>query len=72
MQNYAHYWEYKISKIKLSEIKEKITNKISVYDLEVDMKQSKFKLGQKLEKIELNTLPSYLVNNINKYAMWLD
>ena len=72
LQNYAHYWEYKISKIKLSEIKEKITNKISVYDLEVDMKQSKFKSGQKLEKIELNTLPSYLVNNINKYAMWLD
>ena len=72
MLNYAHYWEYKISKIKLSEIKEKITNKISVYDLEVDMKQSKFKSGQKLEKIELNTLPSYLVNNINKYAMWLD
>ena len=72
LKNYAHYWEYNISKLQINEIRDKIKKKISIYDLKVDMKKSKFKSGQKLEHVELDALPKYLKNNITKYKPWLD
>ena len=72
LNNYAHYWEYKLSSVNLEAIKEKIMKKISVYDLKTDMKKSKFDSGQKLEKVALNLLPEYIQNNTSKYIGWLD
>ena len=36
------------------------------------MKKSKFKSGQKLETVDLKILPKYLINNIDKYSIWLE
>ena len=72
LKNYAHYWEFKTSNLNIETIKDKINKKISVYDLKVDMKKSKFKTGQELEKINLDLLPKYLKDNISKYNLWLD
>ena len=72
LNNYAHYWEYKLSSVNLEAIKDKIMKKISVYDLKTDMKKSKFDSGQKLEKVALNLLPEYIQNNTSKYIGWLD
>jgi beta-1,4-mannosyl-glycoprotein beta-1,4-N-acetylglucosaminyltransferase len=72
LKNYAHYREYELDPLGLETIKERIDNKTSVYNLSIDMKNSKFNKGQKLEKVNCNTLPNYLNINQNKYKDWLD
>jgi beta-1,4-mannosyl-glycoprotein beta-1,4-N-acetylglucosaminyltransferase len=71
LKNYAHYWEYQLSNTNIDIIKKKIKNFETVYDLKADMKKPKFKSGQKLEKVDLKLMPSYLQNNISKYSEWL-
>ena len=56
----------------IKNIKERIINKTSVYNLHTDMRESKFNSGQKLEKVNLDTLPAYLKINKNKYINWLE
>ena len=72
LNNYAHYWEFQKSNLDFDSINEKINNKISVYDLKVDMRKSKFKSGQKLETVDLKILPKYLIENIEKYSIWIE
>ena len=72
LNNYAHYWEFQKSNLNFDSINEKINNKISVYDLKVDMRKSKFKSGQKLETVDLKILPKYLIDNIEKYSIWIE
>ena len=72
LKNYAHYREYQLNPIGLDNIRERIFNKTSVYNLGKDMKKSKFNSGQKLEKINLDMLPTYLQNNKEKFIKWLE
>jgi len=72
LKNYAHYREYELNPLGVKNIKERINNKTSIYNLSVDMKKSKFSLGQKLEKVDLEVLPKYIKNNKNKYINWLE
>ena len=72
LKSYAHHREYDLNALGLKKIKEKIENKESIYDLQSDMKKSKFKSGQKLIVTEINELPNYIRNNLNKYKQWLE
>jgi len=72
LKNYAHYREYELSPLGIENIKERITNKISIYNLSIDMKKSKFSSGQKLEKVNLDVLPNYIKDNKLKYIDWLE
>ena len=72
LKNYAHYREYQLNPIGLDNIRERIFNKTSVYNLGEDMKKSKFTSGLKLEKINIDILPTYLQINKEKYIKWLE
>jgi beta-1,4-mannosyl-glycoprotein beta-1,4-N-acetylglucosaminyltransferase len=72
LKNYAHYWEFNLSSLKLEDIKNRIQNKKSIYDLLTDMTNSKFKSGQQLKKVSINMLPPYLIENQNRFINWLD
>ena len=72
LKNYAHYREYQLTPLGVENIKERIINKTSVYNLHTDMRKSKFNSGQKLKKVNLDTLPTYLKINKNKYINWLE
>ena len=72
LKNYAHYREYELSPLGIENIKERITNKISIYNLSIDMRKSKFSSGQKLEKVNLDVLPNYIKDNKLKYIDWLE
>ncbi len=72
LKSYAHHREYDLDALGLEKIKKKIENKESIYDLQTDMKTSKFKSGQKLIVTEMNELPNYIKNNLNKYKQWLE
>ena len=72
LKSYAHHREYELNALGIQKIKNKIQNKESIYDLKTDMKNSKFKSGQKLIVSEMNELPTYIQNNLNKYKQWLE
>ena len=63
LKSYAHHREYDLNSLGIQKIKNKIQNKESIYDLNVDMRKSKFEGGQKLSVLETNELPIYIQNN---------
>ena len=72
LKSYAHHREYELNSLGINKIKNKIINKESIYDLKIDMKNSKFNTGQKLIISEMKQLPSYIQKNPNKYKQWLE
>ena len=54
--------------------KEKINyfNSLSIYNHNLDKKVQKIGHGNKLEKYNLNKLPSYINNNLDKFKDWID
>ena len=43
-----------------------------MYNHTIDKKDFKWKKGEKLETLKLEEMPKYIVNNYNKYKVWLD
>ena len=72
LKSYAHHREYDLNSLGIQKIKNKIQNKESIYDLNVDMRKSKFEGGQKLSVLETNELPIYIQNNLDKFKQWLE
>ena len=72
LKSYLHHREYDIKPVGVERINQMIKEKKTVYDLKVDMRSSKFNKGQTLTKVNLNQLPNYIQNNIEKYKLWLD
>ena len=72
LKSYLHHREYDIEPVSVERIDQMIKEKKTVYDLKVDMRSSKFNKGQTLTKVNLNQLPNYIQNNIEKYKLWLD
>ena len=46
--------------------------KKTIYNLKVDQKKNKFGEQNKLIKIENKNLPSYIVNNLEKFSNWIE
>ena len=72
LKSYAHHREYELNNLGINKIKNKIDNKESIYDLKIDMKNSKFNSGQKLIVSDINQLPTHIQNNPDKYKQWLE
>ena len=72
LKSYAHHREYDLNSLGIQKIKNKIQNKESIYDLNVDMRKSKFEGGQKLSVLGTNELPIYIQNNLDKFKQWLE
>ena len=58
--------------IGLQNIKKMITEKKTIYNLNVDMKANKFDGGNSLKKIELKLLPDYIIENKDKFSEWIE
>ena len=56
----------------IDEIEYLIRNKKAIYDLTIDKRNKKIGDGNKLEKYDLNKLPSYINNNLIKFKKWID
>jgi beta-1,4-mannosyl-glycoprotein beta-1,4-N-acetylglucosaminyltransferase len=72
LKSYLHHREYDLNPVGVKNIKEMIINKKTIYNLEVDSKLNKFDDGNKLEKIDLNLLPNYILKNKNKFSEWIE
>ena len=69
---YGEHNEFNISGITKKNIKELIDNHELYFDHSLDKKgQDKYSSKIKLDKVDLNHLPKYLSDNINKYQKWM-
>ena len=72
LNNFGHHWEFKESGLNINDIKNMMENRKAVYDYHADMKKSKWSGNETLKKVELNELPQYVSDNIDKYSKWID
>jgi len=72
LKSYLHHTEYELNQLGVKDIKEMIINKKTIYNLKVDSRSNKFDDGNRLEKIDLNLLPNYILENKNKFKEWIE
>ena len=72
LKSYLHHREFDINPLSIEEIENLIKNKKAIYDLTTDKRNKKIGDGNKLEKYDLNKLPSYINNNLAKFKDWID
>ena len=56
----------------IEKIKKIIDEKKPIYDLKVDQRRDKFSSKNQLIKVDNNQLPSYIINNLEKFKEWID
>ena len=72
LKSYLHHREFDVNPLSVDQINSLVKNRQAIYNLKVDKKIQKMGHGNKLEKYELEKLPSYLNNNLEKFKNWLD
>jgi len=72
LHSYAHHREYELNSLTNSEIEKRIRNRESIYNLNLDQKENQFSKGIKLDLLEPENLPEYILNNHQKFEKWLD
>ena len=61
-----------LNPIGIENLKKRIENRESVYNLNLDQKKNQFSEGVSLDFLEMNELPEYIAENKIKYKNWLD
>ena len=73
MRNFAHHVEYEESGMDVNNLKKNIEDKTVFYNHLADKTAANKHSSQiKLEKINLELLPSYIGNNLETYKDWID
>jgi len=70
--NYTHHYEFEQSGLTIDDLRKKILERKIIYDHSVDQREFKWDSNKTLKKIELSNLPTYLEENSEKYANWLE
>jgi len=72
MNYFAHHTEFEESRIGVKDIDQFIRDGIVYYDHKLDKSvQNKWKANIRLEKVDLNKLPAYILSNHDKYKDWI-
>ncbi len=72
LKSYMHHVEYELNPLGKEKISELINQKKAVYNLKVDSRLNKFNEGDELKKLDLNLLPQYVKDNIDKFKDWIE
>ena len=72
LKSYLHHREFDENPLSVSEISNLIKNQQAIYDLKVDKRVQKIGHGNKLERYDLERLPSYINDNLDKFKDWID
>mgnify|MGYP003881785099 CR=1 FL=1 len=73
LKSYLHHRDFEVENIDLKEISRLMKNNETIYDMFADKKEKKF--TEKKKKLALypkKNLPSYILENENKFKDWLD
>ena len=72
LQGFLHHVDYENSGLKLEDLKTIMKEKRVMYNHSLDKKVEKWGLGEKLIKTKIEEMPSYVLENLEKYKTWLD
>ena len=72
LKSYLHHIDYDKNPLGIEKIKNIINEKKAIYDLRVDQRKNKFEAKNQLIKIDINQMPSYIQDNIEKFREWID
>jgi len=72
LKSYLHHIDYDLNPIGVEGIEKMIDNKRTIYNIKADQKENKFDGVNKLSKIDINLLPSYILENKDKLKDWID
>jgi beta-1,4-mannosyl-glycoprotein beta-1,4-N-acetylglucosaminyltransferase len=72
LKSYLHHIDYDLNPIGIEGIEDMINNKKTIYNIKADQRVNKFDGANKLNKIDINLLPSYILNNKNKFVNWIE
>jgi beta-1,4-mannosyl-glycoprotein beta-1,4-N-acetylglucosaminyltransferase len=72
LKSYLHHREYELNPIGVDKIKNLIEQKKTVYNLKIDQRLNQFNSGNKLNKIDINLLPKYILENKDKLQKWIE
>ena len=72
LKSYLHHIDYDLNPVGEKRIEKMINNKRTIYNIKADQKENKFDGINKLSKININLLPSYILENKDKFKDWID
>jgi len=72
LHSYTHHREYELNPLTDIDIEVRIKNRESIYNLNADQKKNQFSQGAKLELLDAENLPQYILENYQKFEKWLD
>ena len=72
LKSYLHHIDYDMNPVGEKGIQEMINNKKTIYNIKADQKENKFDGTNKLNKININLLPSYILENKDKLKDWIE
>ena len=72
LKSYLHHIDYDLNPVGEKGIQEMINNKKTIYNIKADQKENKFDGTNKLDKININLLPSYILENKDKLKDWIE
>ena len=67
-----HHDEYKLAKQNLPDIADLVSRKTIVYDHSAKASDYKFSKEFKLKTIDINEMPIFLRQNVDRYSEWFD
>jgi beta-1,4-mannosyl-glycoprotein beta-1,4-N-acetylglucosaminyltransferase len=72
MKSFLHHFEYENSGLNPVMIEKLIKDKKALYNYNADQRDNKWSNNTELEKINLEFLPDYINENLDKYQNWLN
>ena len=72
LKSYLHHIDYDLNPVGEKCIQDMINNKKAIYNIKADQKENKFDGTNKLNKININLLPSYILENKDKLKDWIE
>ncbi len=70
--NFLHHVDYEQSGLRLEDIKRFMNEKRLMYNHSIDKRAQKWGEGEKLQIMELEEMPKYIIDNTKKYKSWLE
>ena len=72
LKSYLHHREFDEASLTIDQINDLVEKKQAIYDLSVDKTVNKVGNGVLLQNFDLDKLPTYMRNNLEKYKNWID
>jgi len=72
LKSYLHHVDYDLNPVGEKGIEDMIRNRKTIYDIKADQKNNKFDGSNKLNRIDIDLLPSYVLENKKKFKEWIE